>query len=120
MGLFDNGFFGDDLVTATKNGIQGERQKQAEQEEKKYGELQSDPYREITDKEIKDGIERHVAVDGHIGVIAGIRNALAHGSNQLSPSSFTILKRTADLINYLFRTGAQLDDKSCENQKAAV
>ncbi len=102
-GIFQNDFFGDKLVSATQNGIRRELERKAEEERKQFGKSKSDPWREITEDEIADGIYREVAVDGYIKVLLGLRNDLAHGSKSLTATGFGSLSRQAELINYLFR-----------------
>ena len=100
--LLDNDYF-DNLIESTKVGIQKAREKEAEKEKKEYGELEQDPYREITDSEIRDGINKSVAVDGLIYLTLNFRNNLAHGSSSLYPGSMSMLDKTASIINYIYR-----------------
>jgi hypothetical protein len=98
----DNEYF-DDLDESTIIGIKQKRIKQAEKELKKYGEVKQDPDREITEGDIRDGINKSLAVDGLIYLTLNFRNNLAHGSKMLYPSSMSMLEKTAGAINYIYR-----------------
>lgn len=97
----DNDFF-DDLEESTKIGIQQKRLKQAEKELKKHGEIINNPYREITESDIRDGINKSFAVDGLIFLTLNFRNNLAHGSKTLHPNSISTLHKIASAINYIY------------------
>lgn len=108
-GIFQNDFFGENLNTATENGIRRELSEKAKKEEAQFGAPIVDPNREITRKELEEGIKRSVAVDGYIKVLLGLRNDLAHGSGSLSPTGFLSLRRRAELINYLYAKSKSID-----------
>ena len=98
----DNEYF-DDLEESTVIGIKRKRIIQAEKELKKHGKLLNDPDRDITESDIRDGINKSFAVDGLIYFTLNFRNNLAHGSKMLYPSSMTMLEKTAGVINYIYR-----------------
>lgn len=98
----DNEYF-DDLQESTAIGIKQKRIKQAEKELKNHGKLLNDPDRDITESDIRDGINKSYAVDGLISFTLKFRNNLAHGSKMLYPSSMSMLEKTAGIINYIYR-----------------